>query len=368
MPPYRLRADAQTLCRLSHGQERIVHVVPESTTGGAIGLDTGTCLRPYWALVTTYLAVLAFVGFMQVGQPLVTPPQNSTVTVHNEVTVQVPPPDPEATAQMAGWSFQGIIVTVMAPTLASWANALLDVPDFYRTTPADLTYGNSGVRALADIVKNVALGLVALIILGWGISKSLGQEPSYGRPIFGFVLAIGNLVWWQLGIDLNNKINAEISAPALSSIVKPHLALPTLTGDPSQAFGPALLVIAYAVVLILLLGSLFFRLGLIDILIAAGSLFLLCKGSDQTDNMFSTYVGTATGTLFSQIMVVIALKLAPVLGIGGAGLAGTILGLVVLLLARRMPGFLSSRFAASSGGGMGRMTAFVLLRRMIARV
>jgi hypothetical protein len=309
----------------------------------------------------------AIVLFLQIGPggPVITPPQN--VTVQNNVTVQVPEPEPQATADMAAWSFQGIIINVMAPTLVSWANSLLDMPDFVRTTPEDLSFGNSAVRALAEVIRNVAYGLIALILLGWGIAKTLGQEPPYGRPLFGAALAAGNLVWWEIGIKLNNAINNTIASPDLPSIVRPHLALPALAASPSEAFAPALLVVAYAVVVLLLIAAMAFRLGWIAILIVTGSLALMCKGADQTDRFAETYIGMATGALFGQVMVVIALKLAPVLSFGGNGIAGTLLGLIVLWLAKSMPGLLSSRFAQSSGG-IRPMAALMFLRRAVVRV
>jgi hypothetical protein len=63
--------------------------------------------------------------------------------------------------------------------------------------------------------------------------------------------------------------------------------------------------------------------------------------------------------------VVVALKLAPILGVVTTGIAGTILGIVVLLLARRMPGLLSSRLSQPSNGGI--LRSLVVVRRLVAR-
>src|SRR4029077_11862828 len=106
----------------------------------------------------------------------------------------------------------------------------------------------------------------------------------------------------------------------------------------------------YAITALLLLLSMAFRLGLIDILIAVGPLALLCGATDQTNGFFQRYVGLATGTLFSQILVVVALRLAPVLGVLASGVAGSILGIVVLLLARQMPSMMAA--GGARGGGM----------------
>jgi hypothetical protein len=310
------------------------------------------------------LVVAAVLLFMQ-GAPIVQPP-SPPATIRNEVTVQVqaPPPDPEMIAQASTQSFQAIVVNLVAPTLVSWVDALLEPPDFLRTTPADLTYNQPAVRALSNAARIGAGVLLALFVLGFGISHALGQQPSPGRFLFAAVLSFFELVWWQIGIDLNNVINNGIAAPAIRDVVRPHLTLPTITADPVAAFGPALLVIIYALVALLLLISAAFRLGLIDILIAIGPLALLCAATDETSNLSQTYTRLAVGTTLSQIPMVVALALAPILGGLGTGIAGTLLGIVVLLLARQMPSLL---VAGGRGSTAGRIATTLVLRRLILR-
>jgi hypothetical protein len=307
--------------------------------------------------------VAAVVLFMQ-GNPIVplTPPQNVTVT--NQVTVVAPEPDPEAIAEASTQSFQAITVNLIAPTLVSWVDGMLDVPDFLRTTPPDLTYNHPAVRGLSELARLGAGALLALFVLGFGISHALGQQPSPGRFLFAAVLAFFELIWWQIGIDLTNAINGGISAPAIRDVIRPHLTLPAITADPVAAFGPALLVIVYAVVALLLLISAAFRLGLIDILIAIGPLALLCAATEETSGLYQTYTRISIGTTLSQIPMVVALSLAPILGALGTGIAGTLLGLVVLLLARQMPSLL---VAGGRGSTAGRIATTLVLRRLILR-
>jgi hypothetical protein len=299
---------------------------------------------------------------MQVGLPAPAPP--AQVNVHTDVTLQVPEPDPQAVGDMAGWSFSGIVVTIIAPTLLGWTNSLLDVPDFYRTTPPDLTYKNDAVRAMSDIVRKAALALMGLALVAWAVRAMNGGGESPGRIVYGAALALGNLLWWQWGIELNNAICREIAAPELGSIVRPHLTLPTLTQDPAQAFAPALLVIATAIVSFALLFSMLLRLAMVDVLIVVGALALFCKAADGSERFAETYAGWATGTLFSQIMVVVTLKLAIVLGVVTGGVAGTLLTLAVLWLTKSMPGVLASRLG-QSGGGIGKLVGAGL--RMVRR-
>lgn len=309
--------------------------------------------------------VAAWIVFAQAGNPIVSPPAPApNVTVRNEITVTAPPPDPQAIADASVQSFQAVVVQLVAPTMVKWVDDLLNVPDFIRTTPPDLTYNNPAVKQLADQVRLVAMAMVALVVLALGISHMLGQGASYGRGIYAVILAAFDLLWWQIGIDLNNGITNGIAAPPIRDLIKPHLNLPELTSDPAAAFAPAVLVIVYAVVALLLLISLAFRLGLIDILIAIGPLALLCAATEQSSSFQSRYVGLAVGTLFSQVGIVLALRLAPILGTMVSGVAGTILGIAVLLLARQMPSMLAG--ASRSGGGVN-LGALVLLRRAILK-
>jgi hypothetical protein len=302
------------------------------------------------------------------GNPIVQPPAPApNITVRSEVTVQAPPPDPQAIADASTQSYQSIVVTLIAPTLVSWVDGLLNVPDFIRSTPPDLSYRNSAVRGLADIVRTAAMGLVVLAVLVVGISVMLGGQipDNVGRLLFGVMLSASDLLWWELGIDLNNAINAGITAPPIADLIRPHLSLPAVTADPVAAFSPAILVIVYAVVALLLLVSLAFRLGLIDILIAVGPLALLCASTEQSQGLYQRYVTLAVGTLFSQVLIVVALRLSPILGTLVSGVAGTILGIVVLLLARQMPSMLASG-GARQGNSMS-IGMLLLLRRAILR-
>jgi len=304
--------------------------------------------------------------FLQVGNPIVPPPAPApNITVRNEIIA--PPPDPEAIAEASVQSSQAIVVQLIAPTLIQWATDAINMADIFRTTPPDWTFQNDAVRSLATTVGAAALALIGLAIFAAGAGHALGQGASYGRLVYGALMSIGNLVWWEIGITINNALCAAIAAPGLAEIVRPHLAMPSLTTNPVEAFGPSVLVIVYAVVALLLVFSLVFRLALIDILIVVGSLALMTKSLEQTDSWASRYQTLAVGTLFSQIAIVICLRLAPVIGGIGTGFVGTILGIAVLLLARRMPSILATGHAERAGRG-GMAGALLLGRRLLLRL
>jgi hypothetical protein len=311
------------------------------------------------------LAVIALaLLFLQVGNPIVTPPQNNTTTIRNEITVLAPEPDPQAIAEASVESAQAIVVQLIAPTLVGWANDAINMANIFTTTPPEWTYRNDVVRSLAISIASLALSLMALFVIGAAFGHMLGQGASYGRLAYGAVMSGLNLMWWEIGISLNNAICAVIAAPGLGEIVRPHLTLPSLTTNPIEAFGPSVLVIVYAGVALLLVFSLIFRLALIDILIVVGSLALVTKSAEQTDSWASRYTSLAAGTLFSQIAIVICLRLAPVLGGIGTGFVGTILGIAVLLLARKMPSMFGASHHSGGGGGIGK---FLILRRLLFR-
>jgi hypothetical protein len=308
-------------------------------------------------------AAMFFAQQIPGGNPIVTPPE---VRVTNTTVVNVPPFDPQAVSDASVIADHAFIVNVAQPIPVEWTNALCSLPDVWRTTPANLTYEQPAVRDLAVKIGAAALGLLGLAILAQGLGHALIGTGSLGRVAMAVVMSIGNLAWWQIGIGLNNALAASIGAPDLcASLIKPHIEIQT--PDPGAALGAPVLVIVYAVVSLLLLVSLLFRLGLLDVLIAAGSLALMCYASDQTEHIAHWYQRLALGTLFGQVLLVIGLQVAQALSGLGSGIAGTLLGIVVLLICRSLLSALASAHQQRQGAGMGLWLA-LLARRLAGRV
>ncbi len=303
--------------------------------------------------------------FMQAapgGNPIVTPPD---IHVTNSVVVQVPPMDDDAVQSAAVQADKAFIVNVAQPVPVEWTNALCSLPDLWRTTPPEMTYNQPTVRDLAGKVAAAAIALLALAILAQGLGHALGQELTLGRVVFAIVMSAGNLIWWQIGIGLNNALSAAIGAPDLcTSLIRPHIELKAPTAG--EAVGAPVLVIVYAVVSLLLLISLLFRLGLLDVLIVAGSLAMMCWATEQTEHIAQWYARLSVGTLFGQVLLVIGLQVAGVLSGIGNGLAGTLMAMVVLLLCRSLLGVLSSQQAQHGGSRLG-MAGFLILRKLVAK-
>lgn len=297
------------------------------------------------------------------GNPIVSPPPiESHTTITNNLVV--PPPDPEAIAQASIQSSEAILTMVVAPPPLQWANDLLSLPNVWTTTPDALTWNNGPVRDLAGVLLGVAMALIALAIFANGAGHALGQDVSFGRLIFAVVLSVGNLAWWQIGIQLNNAIAASLNAPDLPTMLRPHLQ-PSI--DPGTAAGTVILVLVYAIVALLLLFNLLFRLGLIDILIAVGSLALLCYATPQTEHLASHYTRLSVGLLFSQVLIVLGLRVASVLGtLGNGGVLGSLLGIVVLILVRTLPQTMiaGAGHGGRQGNGMGTAVLLMLRRRV----
>jgi hypothetical protein len=202
-------------------------------------------------------------------------------------------------------------------------------------------------------------GVAALVALAGG--HMLGQDVGWGRVVFAGVAAAGNLTWWQIGITINNDLTAGVAAPSLPSLIQPNLGT---TVDPTAAVGTVLLVIVYAIVVIMALFSLVFRLGMIDILICVGSLALFCYVTPWSAHFAKTYTRLALGLLFSQVLVVLGFRVASVLGTAASGVAGTLLSMVVLVLIMKLPGLLAGSEASRTGAGIG-AAALLLVRRRV---
>lgn len=312
------------------------------------------------------VVILAITLFAQIGpgSPIVTPPNNTTTNViENKITVLAPAPDPEAIAEASTQSSQAILNTIVVPPPVEWTNDLLGLPDIWRTTPPELTYANSAIRERAELIRNVALVLLALALFAAGAGYALAQDVSFGRVAFAIVLTLGNLTFWEIGINLNNAITASLAAPDLPSMIRPHLETASL--DPAAAVSGLVLLLVYVVTALLLLFSLAFRLGVVDVLIAVGSLASLCWVLPQTEYLAAHYTRLSVAVLFGQVLIVLGLGVASVLGsLGSGGSLATLLSIVVLWLVRTLPGMLLAGSAAQrQGNALGNFASRLITRR-----
>lgn len=301
------------------------------------------------------------------GNAILTPPQDVHIT--NTTVVQVPPMDPKAVTEASAIANQSLIVNTIQPVPVLWANTLCQLPNIWTTTPPSVTYDFPDVRQLADLIGLAALAMSGLALLGVALAAMFGADvhERLGRVAFAAVMSVGNRIWWEWGIGLNNAITGAISADLdpCGSLIRPHLSL--ATPDPGTAVAEPVLVIVYAVVSLLLLFSLAFRLGTIDVLIAAGGLAAFCWATPQTEFIAQWYQRLSVGTLFGQVLLVIGLRTAHALSSIGAGLGATLLSIVVLLICRSLLSTLSSQRSERSGSTLGYAMALAA-RRLILKV
>jgi hypothetical protein len=295
------------------------------------------------------------------GSPIVPPIETHTTITNNLI---VPPPDPALIADASVQSSEAVLNTMIVPPPLQWSNDLLGLPDIWRTTPDNLTWDNGAIKSLAELLRQVAFALIALAVLNRGIRWMLGSHDWHDadRLAMGVILSLGNLIWWQWGIQLNDAITAAIAAPDLPSLIRPHLVT---TLDPGTAVGTVVLLLVYAIVALMLLFSLMFRLGLVDILIACGSLALLMYSTEQTTHIASHYTRMAVAVLFSQVLIVLCIRVASVLAeLGTGGVLGTLISIVILWLARSAPQAILAGSSSSQGNHWAGTAARLVMRRM----
>lgn len=312
------------------------------------------------------LALAFAITLFAQGNPIA--PVPSEVHVTSTTVLQVPPMDPQATAEMATVADQSFIINVVQPIPVQFANEMCSLPDIWRQTPPEWTYQQSAIRTLAIGSSVAGAAFLGLAIFTNGLSTALGQGMSFGRVIFAAITCAGNLIWWQIGITINNAITSSIGAPDFcGSLIRPHMQPVMTMPDVGQSIAAPVLVIVYAVVSILVLVSMFFRLGMIDVLIALGGLAMIGWADEHTEWIAQWYARFSAGTLFGQVLFVVGLEVARALSGLGTGAAGSLLGICVLLLCRRLPGLLASQ-GATNGGAHGGLVLMMLARRLITRI
>lgn len=326
-------------------------------------------IRPSSLLgVGAVLAAMLTTSVHAQGGPLPAPIQNHT-TVENHVTVQIPDMDPVVVREASGEAAGGVLNTIIAPPPVQWANELLGLPQIWTQTPDNLTWNNDAIRKLAQGIQAVGMSLIVLAVFARGLGIVVGREDlsGMGRIVFAAIACAGNLIWWQVGIQMNNAINASISSPTLPSLIRPHLVA---TVDPTAAVGTVVTLIVYAVTAVLLMFSQLFRLGLVDVLIAIGGLALVCYASPQTEYIANHYTRISVAICFSQVVVSVCLMCASVLtSLGSSGVLGTLLGIAVLWLARSAPQAIlaGSGNGSNQGSRVGGLVFSAIRRRIGAR-
>jgi len=234
--------------------------------------------------------------------------------------------------------------------------------NFITQTPAAGSYGSPTVQTLWSAIRGVANAALALVVL-WGGFNLVFREhigsPYHEamelvpRVVLGALLVNTSLSWAQFAIDANNALCQVIGQTSLPAWDRADAA--------TQALVDVIAMLIYLVTSLLLLLQMLMRLALIDVLLVASPLGLLCWVLPQTQGWARLWSGTFFGAVFTQFVQVIALKL------GGSllteltpmardtSLLTFLLGIAVLALTLRIPGLMRGHL----GDGLGFIRYYV---------
>jgi len=307
-----------------------------------------------------------------------TPGVSSTPSGGGVVGISLPDPK-----QWAADVFNQVLVNL----LNGFTNALRGVVsgvlgsslNFITQTPPSGSYGSPTVQALWSVVRMIANAALALVAL-WGgfnvIAKEQLGSPYHAamelppRLILGALLANTSLSWGQLAIDANNALCQAIGQATLPA---------WQSADPAtQVLVDLIGVLIYLVTSLLLLLQMLMRLAMVDVLLVIAPLGLLCWVLPQTQGWARLWSSLFFGTVFTQFVQVLVLKLGASLltevtpMAPDAALLAVFLGVAVLALTLKVPaltrhhvgdglGFVRyvvyRQAAQSLGGGRGTPTS-----------
>ena len=245
------------------------------------------------------------------------------------------------------WLHQAIsdVLTAFLTTLAhTFGDAIVrfinDV-NFITHTPENLSYNNALVQQFTTATQMLADGLLAVVVLvsGYNLmvrpylgSTFAGVAVLLPRLLLGAML-INTVAWWcRLAIDVNNAVCGAFGAPTIADMVSGILSIADITT------GGLLMILIAIVMAILLAVQQLMRLALVDALLILAPLAALLWILPQSQGWGRLWGRLFVGTVFSQAVQVLVLRLGFNLAtefppLTAAGLLQPLLGIAVLALA-----------------------------------
>jgi hypothetical protein len=261
-------------------------------------------------------------------------------------------PDPKAWAS-------DVFNQVLVSLLQGISDAIRGVVDgvmgsslnFITQTPPAGTYDSQTVKTLWEAVRTVMNAGLAIVAL-WGGFNLIVREQ-IGAPYHEAMELVPRLSWAQLAIDVNNALCQGIGEVALPAWER--------VDSTTQLLVDVIAILIYLVTGLLLLLQMLMRLALIDVLLVAAPLGLLCWVLPQTQGWARLWSGTFFGIVFTQFVQVLALKLggslltelAPMSP--DAALLSVFLGVAVLALTLKIPSLMRNHV----GDGLGFVRYYV---------
>ena len=325
----------------------------------------------------------------QPSQTSTTPTSPTTATTSTTATPQAASPLPStqsATTPAPGlpdpgqWVQQTLLAALTAALsglvsalqgVLTWASGLgASSFNFITRTPPEGSYQSASVVTLWTWVVGVADAALALLTL-WGgynviVRHALGARYASAmellpRLALAALAANLSLLFSSFFVDFNNALCAGVGQVSLPG----YSAMTTVTNAQSAAQDIAglLLALIYGVVGLLLVLQMLLRLALLDLLIVAAPLGLLCWALPQTQAWSRLWTSTFVATALVQFLQILTLRLGaalilqPTPGRLDTAVLTLLVGIADLYLTFKLPGMLRawalrSIGAASMGGLM----------------
>jgi hypothetical protein len=284
------------------------------------------------------------------------------------VTVNLPQVDLTKVIPNLVEPFLAKLLEVIADALTNLWNALIGsgINLLTRTAPEWL-YSNSAVVTLAQDLVPAINGITALAVAMAGIGLigrelwgwSWGPLEAAAKIAMGVVYGMGAIRLCTWSIDLVNAINAGLGGVDLA---KPPGVL--ITGSFVDAIVSALLAIVWIIVGLWLMLLMAERLGMLVVLFVISPVALGVWGIPQARWVTVTWLRLWVCWLIGQPLMLVCLKLASnMAGLFGGGSMSVLVGIAMLLLARRAATLFVSGGVADWGGSVARAGMSMALRR-----
>ena len=235
---------------------------------------------------------------------------------------------------------------------------LVNDANLVTTTPPDWTYQQSTVTALQHTVLQMSNAVVALVIFWMGLNVLLQPQLGGGylearevlpRLVLGAGLANSAPHWTALAIDLNNAACNQLLAASSGSLADLFSHTPTF----DDSWLMALLLVAFLLVWAWLYLKMAGRIAMLMVLLVLAPAAQLCWILPQTRGMADRWHQKFWTTLFAQVIVVAALKLAwGFAGSTGSNPVSLLISLCLLFLAANSPELLAGGLARVGLGGL----------------
>src|SRR5919199_1530991 len=179
------------------------------------------------------------------------------------------------------------------------------------------------------------------------------------RLLLSVVLANTSHLWVPWAIDLNNQLCGWIGQQEAGTLGDWLQRTPSLTGG----WDTALLLVLFLLVCVWLYLKLAARMALLMLLIVVAPAALVCWALPQTRPITDGWIGRFFPTLYGQVVVTIALKLAVGFVLTTSGPIALVIGIFLILAAASAPDLLR---AGAQGASVGTIVETVMLTRMLA--